>query len=901
MESPLFSVPDRENPRSCLRPVRLRLSAIYALFLGALILLPTSPLCAGLGTWGFIRADINGDGNIDLADAIGTLNWLFVDGVATPNCFDAYDINDDGAINLSDPILLLTFLFVDQSLPPPPPQGSCGTDLTADNLDCVGPVPGCPNFVPPTIDILYGGSAGESQSVFLIPQTPPADAAEFPQKELGMRPLTIGIPSVVSSGGVELSTVDPGLSLYRTDGTNVPLPAVFLISELPVSLLLNGDEAISTRLVATSLESGAQTELPITAGPFPGLAGNPLNDAPFFRFAQSIPIELDEVSVAIDPLRYRDRIGETFDLYIVGHRDGGEWVADNSLTDITGMVETLTLDGNSIVEMIIPAWTGGLNAGTLVSRDYDVVLDFGQDGFLDPGDILDGGDRGPAFSVVKQLTELGPYAVTTSDLSAGGFTTQRVYYPTDLQSLDPQPLVVISHGNGHEYTWYDYLGEHLSSHGYVVMSHMNNTMPGVDAASSTTLSNVEYFQGNVDTLLGGALAGKVRTDQMAWIGHSRGGEGVVRAYDRIDDGIYTPFNFSASDLKLISSIAPTFFLGISNSNPHGVPYHLLAGSADGDVTGGVDCPVCQFFRIVSAAEGPTQVTYIQGADHNDFNCCGFPDGVGPAQIPRPEVHEITEAYYLVLMEYYLKGNRATLEYLQRSPRDLLPAQSMAVFTLANQYRAGPQHPQFVIDDFQETPPDLSQSSSGWAVNFDVDQVQEGKLVDGNAVLSHVFSDRFNGMTWAGTSAFESAAGLVFEWANGVERFYEWSVPAGIDENWRRWNILSFRVCQGTRHPNTNLINGPLDFTVTLVDRDGVTASLSTREYAEIATPYRRGGLGFGAGWSNEFHTIRIRLADFEVADPQLDLGKIATLRFQFGNGFGTSVGKIGVDDVMLVD
>ena len=93
----------------------------------------------------------------------------------------------------------------------------------------------------------------------------------------------------------------------------------------------------------------------------------------------------------------------------------------------------------------------------------------------------------------------------------------------------------------------------------------------------------------------------------------------------------------------------------------------------------------------------------------------------------------------------------------------------------------------------------------------------------------------------------------------------------------------------------------LPILVDLVDREGVTSSLSTMEYAEIATPYRRGGLGFGAGWSNEFHTIRIGLADFEVDAPQMDLGKIAALRFQFGNGFGTPLGKIGVDDVILVD
>ena len=43
MESPLFSPLDRECPSSPLRPARLRLTAIFALLLGTLILSPSTP------------------------------------------------------------------------------------------------------------------------------------------------------------------------------------------------------------------------------------------------------------------------------------------------------------------------------------------------------------------------------------------------------------------------------------------------------------------------------------------------------------------------------------------------------------------------------------------------------------------------------------------------------------------------------------------------------------------------------------------------------------------------------------------------------------------------------------------------------------------------------------------
>ena len=69
----------------------------------------------------------------------------------------------------------------------------------------------------------------------------------------------------------------------------------------------------------------------------------------------------------------------------------------------------------------------------------------------------------------------------------------RIYMPTDASAPQPAPVVVISHGNGHDYTWYDYLGEHFASWGYVVLSHRNDTVPGVYTAAATSLSTTATF------------------------------------------------------------------------------------------------------------------------------------------------------------------------------------------------------------------------------------------------------------------------------------------------------------------------------------------------------------------------------------------------------------------------
>ena len=81
----------------------------------------------------FIRGDVNGDGGIDISDAVTTLDYLFTGG--SIGCEKAADSNDDGAINVADGIALLGYLFSGTGdLPMPFP--TCGVDPTVDNLEC---------------------------------------------------------------------------------------------------------------------------------------------------------------------------------------------------------------------------------------------------------------------------------------------------------------------------------------------------------------------------------------------------------------------------------------------------------------------------------------------------------------------------------------------------------------------------------------------------------------------------------------------------------------------------------------------------------------------------------------------------------------------------------------------
>ncbi|MBN1417484.1 MAG: hypothetical protein JXP34_01835 [Planctomycetes bacterium] len=82
----------------------------------------------------FIRGDANGDGRIDIGDAISILGTLFSSRPST--CLDAIDADDSGDLVITDGIYILNYLYVEGPTPPAPfPEA--GPDPTDDDLSCV--------------------------------------------------------------------------------------------------------------------------------------------------------------------------------------------------------------------------------------------------------------------------------------------------------------------------------------------------------------------------------------------------------------------------------------------------------------------------------------------------------------------------------------------------------------------------------------------------------------------------------------------------------------------------------------------------------------------------------------------------------------------------------------------
>ena len=77
----------------------------------------------------FKRGDTDGNGVVEMSDAIAVLEFLFLGGPAPP-CFDAADADDSNDLDVSDGVRVLGWLFLGTEPPSFPGPTTCGSDST---------------------------------------------------------------------------------------------------------------------------------------------------------------------------------------------------------------------------------------------------------------------------------------------------------------------------------------------------------------------------------------------------------------------------------------------------------------------------------------------------------------------------------------------------------------------------------------------------------------------------------------------------------------------------------------------------------------------------------------------------------------------------------------------------
>ncbi len=754
----------------------------------------------------------------------------------------------------------------------------------------------------------------------------------FAEARFLMRPFSLDTGGA-SSGAFVLGSPGDFLEAFLPDGTPVPLPATWNHDAVPPQVLVSAIAPGETHLYLWNRPASPVFSRPrkqsadvdvvkIRIGPFPGLAGRTLAAYPWFEFVQAVNQD-DRIDAAIDPTRHPERAGLPFRSYVVLHRTAEEWAADPTLADVSGGFGTHVVSTPDIQANIVTLWAAGLDgdAGENLGVPYDVVFDFGLDGRLDPGDLVDGLDASgeAGIYVLADTTQLGPHATAqfefddaslfpTAAFDGGSARSMRsrgrVVHPDPLPP-GKVPLVTFAHGNtgiGASYQGYTYLQTLLASHGFVTASFdmfPAHVALGIRWRGWLTNKNTERMI--VQTALypemgGGVLDGKVDGDRIVTSGHSRGGEGVIVQYNQVAHpeipGIIPPggtlTGFDASSFKGIHAIAEvTFLTEASGSDPRDVPFLLYFGSSDDDVCGCLSsvAPTIHYNR----AEGDKAWVYLYGAGHGYFNSLWSCTCTGPNLMTRPEVEAISKGYLLPWVQRVVRGSRPAIDFFTRGADRFRPIGTKSVPAsrrIVTMWRDEPGLGNFTVDDF-ESQPATTTSSSGQPVSFDVSGLVETPFADYNPSGGYSPGEPDGGFWWA-------TNGVIFNW-NGADFRYDQAI-APAERDLRDDAYVSFIACQQSNHPDTIGLGGDASISVTLVDSAGVSSSINTSAYGSIDTTYNRSA----GGWGTAFKTFRVRIADFETNGSGIDLGSVETIRFDVGSANGSVRGRIGIDDVEIV-
>ncbi len=214
----------------------------------------------------------------------------------------------------------------------------------------------------------------------------------------------------------------------------------------------------------------------------------------------------------------------------------------------------------------------------------------------------------------------------------------RVWYP---QGVGPFPLALIVHGNHSMQDYsdegYAYLGELLASKGIILASVDENFLNGSwsdfsgelevenDARAWLLLEHLRIWH-NWNISKEHFFYNKIDTENIALIGHSRGGEAVAHAalFNRLPfypDDASIPFNYHYN-INSIVAVAPVdgqYSPGKKRTVLKDLNYLTIHGSQDGDVTSFAGSKQYERIQFQDSSYHFKSAIYIQGANHGQFN------------------------------------------------------------------------------------------------------------------------------------------------------------------------------------------------------------------------------------------------------------------------------------------
>jgi dienelactone hydrolase len=512
----------------------------------------------------------------------------------------------------------------------------------------------------------------------------------------------------------------------------------------------------------------------------------------------------------------------------------------------------------------------------------------------------------------------------------------RVWYP---EGQGPFPLVLVVHGNHNMKDFsdpgYEYLGRHLASRGFIVVSVDENFLNGNirgenDARGWMLLQHLALWRRWNDSA-GGPFHGKVAMDRIALIGHSRGGEAVAvaGAFNRLkhypdDANVKFEFNFG---IRSLIAIAPVDGQYEPTSRPtplENLNYLVIHGSHDGDVSAFAGLRQYQRLKFTDGKPWFKAAIWMYRANHGQWNTVWGAFDNGPQsrrwldvdQLIHPEAQRrMALVYFTSFLEATLRDRR---EYLPLFQDHRVAGEWLPKTLYATRFQESGFKP---LATFTEDVDLTTGSTPGVVLEGDsLSTWREGLMPlrsrNGNVGHQAVW------LGWNNRIAGDDTT------LRGRPASYAITVPDSLRAAWRvgGGSALAFSLGVTDQTPGPRIAardtakadsaradsarkgspppkkpaakdSLPVELTVEAVDASGNAARLGLSRYGPVRRPvevtvYRRKGRdkrSFSALYELMLQTYTIPLADFAAAEPRFDPSRLSKVRLVFDRTIAATV------------